>query len=156
MAKTGRPRKIESPEVMEQLWNEYIEHCNNNTVTVTEFSSKEGRFIEGTVKKPITATIEGFCVYVGIARPKFYETYVDNNSEEFRDIVTRMRNESEQDVRSKFETGTIPTQLSGLWMSRYENYNTKQQIDVNATVSEADKKLLENVSKRLEQDKKVD
>lgn len=149
----GRPRKIETPEIMEQLWRDYIEHCNNNTVTVTEFSSKEGRFIEGTIKKPITATIEGFCVYVGIARSKFYETYVENNSQ-FRDIVTRMKNESEQDVRSKFETGTIPTQLSGLWMSRYENYNQKQQIDLNATVSEADKSLLDKVSKRLEESKK--
>lgn len=148
----GRPRKIENPEVMEQLWNEYIEHCNNNTITVTEFSNKECRFIEGTVKKPITATIEGFCVYIGLARCNFYALYAED--EAYRDIVTRMRNESEQDVRSKFETGTIPTQLSGLWMSRYENYNQKQQIDLNATVSEADKSLLDKVSKRLEEKKK--
>ena len=152
MAKTGRPRKIESPEVMAELWEEYKEYCNNQTVTRTEFSAKEGRFIEGEVKCSITATIEGFCVYIGLIRSDFYRTYAE--SEEFSDIVSRIREESEQDVRTKFEREIIPTKLAGLWMARYEGYNQKQQIDVNATVSEADKKLLENVSKRLEQGKK--
>ena len=140
-------RKIESPEQMEQLWEKYKEYCDNYQVTQTEFSGKESRFVEGTVKKPITYTIEGFCVYIGLARSKFYETYAE--SEEYRDIVTRMRDESEADVRNKFETGTIPTQLSALWMSKF-GYATKQQTDVNASMSQADRSLLENVAKRLE------
>ena len=142
-------RKISSPEQMEQLWENYKEYCDNYQVTQTEFSGKESRFVAGTVKRPITYTIEGFCVYIGIARSKFYEN--DADREGYRDIVTRMREESEQDVRRKFETGCIPTQLSGLWMSRYEGYSTKQQIDVNANVTAADKALLEKVSKRLEE-----
>ena len=143
-------RKIESPEQMEQLWEKYKEYCDNYQVTQTEFSGKESRFVEGTVKKPITYTIEGFCVYIGLARSKFYETYAD--SEEYRDIVTRMRDESEADVRQKFETGTIPTQLSALWMSKF-GYATKQQTDVNASMSDADRALLERVAKRLDGDK---
>ena len=140
-------RKIESPEQMEQLWEKYKEYCDNYQVTQTEFSGKESRFVAGTVKRPITYTIEGFCVYIGLARSKFYETYAE--SEEYRDIVTRMRDESEADVRKKFETGTIPTQLSALWMSKF-GYATKQQTDLNASMSQADRSLLENVAKRLE------
>ena len=143
-------RKIESHEQMEQLWEKYKDYCDNYQVTQTEFSGKESRFVEGTVKKPITYTIEGFCVYIGLARSKFYETYAD--SEEYRDIVTRMRGESEADVRQKFETGTIPTQLSALWMSKF-GYATKQQTDVNASMSDADRALLERVAKRLDGDK---
>lgn len=143
-------RKIESPEQMEQLWEKYKDYCDNYQVTQTEFSGKESRFVEGTVKKPITYTIEGFCVYIGLARSKFYETYAE--SEEYRDIVTRMRDESEADVRNKFETGTIPTQLSALWMSKF-GYATKQQTDVNASMSDADRALLERVAKRLDVDK---
>ena len=74
------------------------------------------------------------------------------SSEEYRDIVTRMRGESEADVRQKFETGTIPTQLSALWMSKF-GYATKQQTDVNASMSDADRALLERVAKRLDGDK---
>ena len=140
-------RKISSPEQMEQLWQNYKEYCDNYQVTQTEFSGKESRFVAGTVKRPITYTIEGFCVYIGLARSKFYETYAE--SEEYRDIVTRMRDESEADVRKKFETGTIPTQLSALWMSKF-GYATKQQTDINASMSQADRSLLENVAKRLE------
>ena len=143
-------RKIESPEQMEQLWEMYKDYCDNYQVTQTEFSGKESRFVEGTVKKPITYTIEGFCVYICLARSKFYETYAE--SEEYRDIVTRMRGESEADVRQKFETGTIPTQLSALWMSKF-GYATKQQTDVNASMSDADRALLERVAKRLDGDK---
>ena len=140
-------RKISSPEQMEQLWEQYKEYCDNYQVTQTEFSGKESRFVAGTVKRPITYTIEGFCVYIGLARSKFYETYAE--SEEYRDIVTRMRDESEADVRKKFETGTIPTQLSALWMSKF-GYATKQQTDVNASMSRADRGLLDKVAKRLE------
>ena len=140
-------RKISSPKQMEQLWEQYKEYCDNYQVTQTEFSGKESRFVAGTVKKPITYTIEGFCVYIGLARSKFYETYAE--SEEYRDIVTRMRDESEADVRKKFETGTIPTQLSALWMSKF-GYATKQQTDVNASMSQADRDLLDKVAKRLE------
>ena len=147
----GQPRKIKSPEEMEQLWEEYKAYCDSYTTTKTEFSAKEGRFIEGTVKTPITATIEGFCVYIKLARSKFYEHYADN--EQYRDIVTRMKFESEQDVRSKFETETIPSKLAGLWMSRYENYNTKQDINVNGSMSVEDKALLEKINKRLEGEK---
>ena len=140
-------RKISSPEQMEQLWEQYKEYCDNYQVTQTEFSGKESRFVAGTVKRPITYTIEGFCVYIGLARSNFYETYAE--SEEYREIVTRMRDESEADVRKKFETGTIPTQLSALWMSKF-GYATKQQTDLNASMSQADRSLLENVAKRLE------
>ena len=143
----GQPRKIKSPEEMEQLWEEYKAYCDSYTTTKTEFSAKEGRFIEGTVKTPITATIEGFCVYIKLARSKFYENYADN--EQYRDIVTHMKFESEQDVRSKFETETIPSKLAGMWMARYEGYNQKQDINVNGSMSVEDKALLEKINKRL-------
>lgn len=143
----GRPRKIESPEEMERLWEEYKKYCDNREVTVNDFSGKECKHISGKVKKYTTYTLEGFCVYIGLARSKFYDTYAEDES--YRDLVTRIREESEQDVRDKFELGVIPSQLSGLWMSRYEGYSTKQQLDVNANITDADRELLKNVNERL-------
>lgn len=146
----GQPRKIKSPEHMAELWEEYKKYCNSQTTVKTEFSTREGRFIEGIVKTPITATIEGFCVYIGINRKNFYETY--DNLEEYRYIVSCIRAESEQDVREKFEREVIPSKLAGLWMSRYENYNNKQDINVNGSMSVEDKALLEKINKRLEKE----
>ena len=56
-------------------------------------------------------------------------------SKRFVDIVTRMREECETDAREKFEVGAIPTQLAGLWMSKY-GYTTKQEAGVEVKPSE--------------------
>lgn len=127
----GRPRKIKSVKALEEAWAEYKEKCDKQHVLAHEFSAKNSEFVSAVLRRSITYTIEGFCVYIGLARSKFYETYAED--EKFRDTVTRMREECEVDARTKFETGQIPTQLAGLWMSNY-GYTTK--TDTKATVND--------------------
>ena len=118
----GRPRKIKSVRALEEAWAEYKAYCDNQPVLTHEFDSKHGEFVSAKLTRAITYTIEGFCVYVGLARSKFYETYAED--ERYRDTVTRMRDECEVDARRKFELQMIPSQLAGLWMSNY-GYTTK-------------------------------
>lgn len=118
----GRPRKIRSPKALEEAWQEYKLRCDNQSVLTHEFSAKNSEFVSKHLKRKITYTIEGFCVFIGLARSKFYETYAEDDR--YRDMVTRMREECEVDARTKFETGQIPSQLAGLWMSHY-GYTTK-------------------------------
>ena len=73
----GRPLKIKSPEEMEQFWEAYKQECDNQEVLTHDFSSKNSEFVSAKLKRSITYTIEGFCVYLGIARSKFYETYAN-------------------------------------------------------------------------------
>lgn len=120
----GAPRKIKSVEHMEELWEAYKSYCDNQQVLTHDFSAKNSEFVSKELKRSITYTIEGFCVFVGIARRTFYDTYADNRR--FSHIVTRMREECEIDARKKFELGVIPTQLAGLWMSRH-GYSTKTE-----------------------------
>lgn len=129
-----RPRKFKTAAELEAKWAEYKEYCNNRMVLTHDFSSKNSEFVSAELKRSVTYTIEGFCVYAGIARQDFYATYAENKR--FCDIVTRMREECETDAREKFELGVIPTQLAGLWMSKY-GYSTKQ--DVNAEVGPSEK-----------------
>lgn len=131
----GRPRKFQTAEDLESAWEEYKNHCNNRMVLTHDFSSKNSEFVSKELKRCVTYTIEGFCVYIGIARSKFYEIY--DKSEEFGDIVTRMREECEIDARDKFELGQIPTQLAGLWMSKH-GYSTKTDSDVNVKSDKLD------------------
>ncbi len=121
----GRPRKLKTVNQLEKAWREYKEYCDNQLVLTHDFSSKNSEFVSKELKRSITYTIEGFCVFVGMTRSTFYETYAEN--EEFSDMVTRMREECEVDARSKFELGIIPTQLAGLWMSHY-GYTTKTDL----------------------------
>lgn len=124
----ARPRKFKTEKAMSAAWEDYKAWCNDQQVLTHEFSSKNSEFVSKELKRKVTYTIEGFCVWVGIARQNFYDTYAEDNR--FHDIVTRMREECEVDARMKFELGVIDTKLAPLWMSRH-GYTTKTEASVN-------------------------
>lgn len=134
----GRPRKFKSVKALEEAWEAYKAHCNNREVLTHDFSSKNSEFVSKELKRSVSYTIEGFCVFVGISRAAFYERYAEN--EKFADIVTRMREECEIDAREKFELGIIPSQLAGLWMSKY-GYTTKQDTNLSGNLDIEKSKL---------------
>lgn len=131
----GRPRKIKSVKAMEELWEQYKYDCDHQMVMTHDFSAKNSEFVSKELQRCVTYTIEGFCVFVGISRASFYEYYANNDR--YADMVTRMKDECEVDARRKFETGQIPSQLSGLWMSRH-GYSTKteQASTIQSTVEQ--------------------
>ena len=96
-----------------------------------DFSSKNSEFVSKELRRSITYTVEGFCVFAGIARSSFYEIY--GGDKRYSDIVTRMREECEIDARKKFELQIIPSQLAGLWMSKH-GYTTKTDTNVTGSV----------------------
>ncbi len=124
----GRPRKFKTPKALETAWEEYKAWCNDQTVLTHEFSAKNSEFVSKELKRSITCTIEGFCVWAGLARSHFYDTYAKD--ERFRDIVTRMKEECEIDARTKFELGAVDSRLAALWMSKY-GYGTKTDANIS-------------------------
>lgn len=142
----GRPRKIKSVAEMEKLWEEYKANCDNQAVLTHEFSPKHGDFVSKELRRKITYTIEGFCVYIGLPRSRFYETYVED--ERFKGTAIRMREECEVDARSKFETGQLPSQLAGLWMSNYGyGTNLNAKVDAEELVNEWVREVIVNGEK---------
>lgn len=126
----GRPRKIKSVKALEEAWEEYKNYCDNQVVLTHEFSQKNSEFVSANLRKKITYTIEGFCVFIGLSRSTFYQIYGEDDK--FSYIVTRMKEECEIDARAKFETGQIPSQLAGLWMSKY-GYTTNQKVEADVS-----------------------
>lgn len=134
----GRTAKIKTVKAMEELWEAYKAECDSQEVLTHDFSSKNSEFVSAKLKRSITYTIEGFCIYVGISRQAFYKNYAEN--EKYVDIVTRMREECEVDARKKFELQVIPPQLAGLWMSKY-GYTTKMDANVSGSLDVEKTKL---------------
>lgn len=124
----GRLRKFKTVKQLEEAWEAYKTDCNNQMVLTHDFSSKNSEFVSKELKRSITYTIEGFCVFAGISRAAFYERYADN--ERYADIVTRMKEECEVDARKKFELGVIDSRLAGLWMSKH-GYTTKSDTNID-------------------------
>ena len=123
-------RKI-SVKRMREAWEEYKKICDENTVVKTEFSQRTAQFVTAEIPSPITYTLKGFINYIGLTEAGFYTTY--NKDERFKSVIARMKDECETDARKKFETETIPSQLSGLWMSNY-GYTTKTAANVSGAV----------------------
>lgn len=144
----GRSKKIASPKKLQELWEEYKNECDNQMVLTHDFSSKNSEFVSKELKRSVTYTIEGFCVFASISRQAFYKNYASNDK--YVDMVTRMREECEVDARKKFEIQAIPSQLAGLWMSRY-GYSVKQDTDISASLSE-EKTKLDNIIDQLRSD----
>lgn len=118
----GRPRKFKTVKALAEAWEQYKAWCNDQRVLTHDFSAKNSEFVSKELKRSVTYTIEGFCVWAEISRAAFYERYAGD--ERFADIVTRMREECEVDARIKFELGVIDTKLAPLWMSKH-GYSTK-------------------------------
>ncbi len=134
----GRPRKFSSVKALEKAWEEYKKYCDNQMVLTHDFSSKNSEFVSKELRRSVTYTIEGFCVFAGITRSKFYANYAGN--EKYGDIVTRMKEECEVDARKKFELSVIPPQLAGLWMSKY-GYTTKTDTNISGDLTVEQTKL---------------
>lgn len=148
----GRKLKISSVKAMEELWEAYKADCDNQEVLTHDFSSKNSEFVSDTLKRSITYTIEGFCVFIGISRTAFYKYYADDKK--YVDIVTRMKEECEVDARKKFELGIIPSQLAGLWMSKH-GYTTKTETNLSGTLNTEITKL-DKLIEQLDEGKELE
>ena len=138
----GKPRKFKTAAELEQAWEDFKSECDSQKVLTHDFSAKNSEFVTAELKRSVTYTVKGFCVYAKLPRADFYATYANNR--QYCDTVRRMEEESEQDARKKFELGIIPSQLSGLWMSNY-GYSVKQDNNItgevfNVTVTIGEKK----------------
>ena len=76
------------------------------------------------IPSPVTYTLKGFCLFIGLTEQGLQATYAKDPK--FESVITRMREECEQSARRSFEQGTIPSQLAGLWMSNY-GYGKERQ-----------------------------
>lgn len=135
-------RKIKSATELRKLWAAYKAECDNHMVLTHEFSHKLGDFVSKELSRTVSYTIEGFCVFAGISRHAFYDNYV--GVEPWAGEVSRMKEECEIDARRKFETGQIPSQLAGLWMSRHGYGVIKADAEASNLVDEWVAGVLDN------------
>lgn len=125
------PKKRFTPEDVERAWEEHKRKCDEHTVVRTEFSQKLGEFVTQTVPSPISYTKLGLLCDLNISKQAFHDDY--ENDPAFADLVSRIAKECEQDVRRKFEDKSIPSQLSGLWMSQF-GYTVKNEQEIKGNV----------------------
>jgi hypothetical protein len=68
-------KKINTEEIMWEMWKNYKKECDNKTVIRTEFSQRTSEFVSAVIPAPVTYTIKGFCKFIGMTEANFYATY---------------------------------------------------------------------------------
>lgn len=89
----GRPRNIESPERMWELFEAYVLHEAEHPMSKREYVGKDGNAVDTKLEVPIT--FEGFECYLAdndyISDLGQYSANRDNAYTEFVPIITRIR-----------------------------------------------------------------
>lgn len=120
-------------EDMAERFEEYVQSdkCMNHTKKKTIIDEETFQAVVVDVPAPRSPTIKGFCLYCGTSSPTWYQHYADNK--EFEEIVKKITEYCECEVRGMFEDGAISPSLAGLWMGGY-GYSTKAEQDIKGGV----------------------
>lgn len=108
LRKVGRPLKIETPEQMENILNEYFKTTDENKITIT-----------------------GICLALGLDKSTFYDY---EKREEYKDIVKQARmiveNSYEISLRENGRTGDIFALKNFGWRDKveYEEHGNKNGV----------------------------
>ena len=120
-------------EDMAERFEEYLhsDKCLGHTKTKAVIDPETMTCSTIEVPAPRSPTIKGFCLYCGTSSPTWYQHYADNP--EFKEIVKKITEFCEIEVRGMFEDGEISPSLAGLWMGGY-GYSTKQEQEIKGGV----------------------
>lgn len=95
----GKPKYIETPERMWELFSEYKLHCKSNHVEVEDYVGKDAFQVQRKRERPLT--LEGFENYVAdlgvIQDLGHYFANTDNAYDNYRTICSRIRRVIRQD-----------------------------------------------------------
>lgn len=122
-----KPKKIETPEMMYQLFEEYKKEVKSNPFQVMDYVGKDATLVYREKEKPLT--MEGFNVYLfkkGVASGvKNYFANTNNKYRKYLTICSHIREEIRQDQIAGGMSGIYNPSIT----QRLNNLVEKQQIE---------------------------
>lgn len=120
-------------EDMAERFEEYLasDMCLGHTKSKAVIDQETMTCSMVEVPAPRSPTIKGFCLFCGTSSTTWYQNYADDP--EFSEIVRKITEYCESEVRGMFEDGAISPSLAALWMGGY-GYSTKQEQDIKGGV----------------------
>ena len=141
--KVGRPRNMNNPKELMELWEQYKSLIDSNPDRIEQATPK-GDIVELRVRKPYLK--QGFNAFVFKLKGYSIKDYLDNKYDEFSDVVTCIRNEWEDDqisgsLTGRYKAPNLVARLNGL-KEQTENVNIEKPIfkgiDLNVDDSQKD------------------
>jgi DNA polymerase II small subunit/DNA polymerase delta subunit B len=127
MAKVGRPRNLDSPEQLYELFKKYKEDVKANPRIKSVFGGKEFEERAEPLERPLT--MEGFEIFCWdeVGQVEQYFKNIDKRYDEYLPICSRIRKE----IREDQITGGMVGQYNASITQRLNNL--KEQIEQNVT-----------------------
>ena len=120
MKKVGRPKNIDTPELMYQFFKEYIKETKSNPFKIKDWVGKDANEIKREKEKPLTLEgFENYCFDKGIINDLGdYFSNKDERYSEFATICSRIRKIIRQDQieggMANIYNSSITQRLNGL------------------------------------------
>ena len=133
--KPGKPRNLESPAQLYEIFQMYKTHCKANPYIVEDWVGKDAIRVERKKERPLT--IEGFKVFVAdsvdieFTDIKHYIENTDNRYAEYRGIITRIRDE----IRTDQIGGGMASIYNATITARINNLVEKTATELSGTLN---------------------
>lgn len=129
----GRPKNIETPEIMWDHFSKYAAKTKSSPILVHDFVGKDGDPVRREKERPLT--YEGFCNYLEdnniISTPEHYFINYEGRYSEFVSVCSRIKRIIKQD---QIEGG-----LAGIYnpsiTQRLNGLTDKKEVDLKATLN---------------------
>lgn len=130
MARPFGTKKIETPERLLELFNEYTKDTKSNPFIVTDWVGGIGKEVERKKERPLTMEgFENYCFKTGVIENlKRYFTNPDGAYDDYRDICSRIKETIRQDQIEGGMAGIYNPSIT----QRLNGLVEKNQIEVKA------------------------
>lgn len=118
----GRPKKFR-PDELEEKANEYFQWCIDNPLYEAVLHGKSGEIMKLPRLRAFTET--GLCVFLGISTTSFYSYYVGEESQDYVEVITRIR----EVIRTQKFEGAAAGFLNANIIARDLGLRDKQDVD---------------------------
>jgi hypothetical protein len=126
----GRPRAIANPDILWNLFEEYVSDCKSRPVQVQDYVGKDGKQVYRDRERPLT--FEGFCNYVFklgiIGDLAHYFSNLNNAYSDFLPICSHIRRIIRQDQVEGGMTGIYNTSITQRLNNLVEKTENKSEI----------------------------
>ena len=152
--KVGRPKNIESPEILLELFQQYIEHTKSNPFRIKDWVGKDAYEVRREKERPLTMEgFENYCFFQGVITDLSH--YFSNKDERYSDfvaicsrIVKIIRQDQIEGGMASIYNPSVTQRLNGLTdkqeVTQESTVKVVNDIDYSKLSDETLKELLKN------------
>ncbi|MCO5291376.1 MAG: hypothetical protein M9959_06545 [Chitinophagaceae bacterium] len=141
------PKKIETPEKMYSLWQEFKQWCADNPYTKNDFKTSREGVVEVVMKQQRPVTVAGFEGWLSerniISHIGDYMANTNNFYNDFVEVMQRIKSENKAGLLSGALAHVYNPNLTSAYLRIPKVVETKNTIETPSTVTDLNPEQLE-------------